>query len=90
MSKRIFQDPPANLTAGKYMVQMIGGLEPEIMGPFKADEQRESAAKALHKSMDEDDNIFALDIGLVIDKGTLTLKPIAWCWSGGFFTEAEG
>ena len=59
----------------RYIIQMIGGLEPVVHGPYINEGARTRAVRKLHRKMDEEDNVFALD-----------MFPVeAWAWSAGFF-----
>jgi hypothetical protein len=79
------------VSGGRYLVQMIGGLEPEIRGPFQTEDKRDRAAKKVHEIMKEEDNIFALDIDIQLNpKGGLEIRPSTFTYSGGFFGESEG
>lgn len=66
---------------------MQGGLEPDITGPFESDEHRDQQAKIVHRLIREDDNLFALNIDIRVQKGIITLVPTSWAWSGGFFMD---
>jgi hypothetical protein len=37
--------PAEQVSGGRYLVQMYGGLEPEIRGPFPTEDKRDRAAK---------------------------------------------
>jgi hypothetical protein len=49
---------PINIILGRHLVQMIGGLEPEISGPYLSEETKDAAAKIIYKKMGDEDNIF--------------------------------
>lgn len=83
--------PAEQVSGGRYLVQMVGGLEPELRGPFQNEDKRDQAAKKVHEIMKDEDNIFALDIEIQINPGgTLEIRPSAFTYSGGFFEESEG
>ena len=83
MNQKIAKDPTTVINgAGKYIVQMQGGLEPDITGPFESDEHRDEQAKIVHRLISDEDNLFALDIDLKVQKGIITLVPTAWSGPG--------
>ena len=63
-----------------YCVVMIGGLEPVLHGPYETEDFLDTVIKAVHASLDEDDNLF----GLGVDE---TCQVYAWTYSNGFFEE---
>jgi hypothetical protein len=75
--------------ASRYLVIMEGCLEPNVHGPYKTDKSRDNAAKRLHKAMSEDDNLFAMDLVVVLNshKKMPVVTPEVWTYSGGFFQE---
>jgi hypothetical protein len=63
----------------RYIIQMVGGLEPVVHGPYKNEGSRTRAVRKLHREMDYEDNVFALD-----------MFPVeAWAWSAGFFEDSD-
>jgi len=80
------------ITKERYLVQMYGGLEPGLFGPYQTEKKRDQAAKHHHKEMNQDDNLFALDIEMKVNPQTGRMKiiPSAFTYSGGFFTDEEG
>jgi predicted RNA-binding Zn-ribbon protein involved in translation (DUF1610 family) len=65
-----------------YLLHVWGDVEPEILGPFKTEEERDAKAKALRERESDDPS------GLY----PLTIKdatPEVWAYSGGFFEEEE-
>jgi hypothetical protein len=70
----------------RFLIQMEGGLEPTVRGPYATEAGRDWAARDIHRKMDEDDNLIAVDIHQV---GPDDNHPVikAYAFSGGFFEE---
>ena len=63
----------------RYIIQMEGGLYPVVHGPYKSEVARTRAVRKLHQKMDNEDNVFALD-----------MFPVkAWTWPNGFFPDND-
>jgi hypothetical protein len=67
-------------TRGFYLIEVRGGLEPFVIGPFSEGNARDGAAKAIHKSQTEDDSLFWANID---DQGGLEVGS----YIAGFFLE---
>lgn len=60
-------------------------MEPEIIGPFKDEGERDHFAKELREKYKFDGGIYPLDIKSEKEP----LKVEAWAYSGGFFSADE-
>jgi hypothetical protein len=59
----------------RYLIQILGCIEPIVHGPYGSESVRSRAARKIHKEMDEEDVLVALD-----------MFPVkAWSYSTGFF-----
>lgn len=67
-------------SSGLWLV--LGDLEPNILGPFAGEEDRDTQARESDKERREEDGIFRLDID---SEGTPTIEP----YSNGFFMTGE-
>jgi hypothetical protein len=45
-----------------YLLQVMGGVEPRIHGPYPDERTQEKAARVIHEDMGEDDVLFWLDL----------------------------
>ena len=63
-----------------YLLGIEGGVEPTVRGPYRAKIERDSAAKRIRLSQEEDDGLFWADIDVT---GGLTIGAYA----AGFFWE---
>jgi hypothetical protein len=63
-----------------YLLEVEGGVEPIVRGPYRAKIERDSAAKRIRLSQEEDDGLFWLDINEV---GV----PTIGVYTAGFFWE---
>lgn len=61
-----------------YLLDVEGGVKPIVRGPYRARIKRDSAAKRVHLSQEEDDGLFWADID---ETGGLTIGAYA----AGFF-----
>jgi len=69
-----------------YLIQMMGCIEPEKIGPFKSNKARDEVALELHESEGydrEEDSMFWMDVD---SKGNIR----AGAYSHGFFEERVG
>jgi len=61
-----------------YFINVIGGVDAEIIGPYKTDDKRDAEAKQFrYNEQSENDSIFALDITELGD-------PVIWSYSAAF------
>lgn len=44
-----------------YLIEVHGGVEPFVQGPFREEEGRDEAAKIIHRTQKEDDSLFWAD-----------------------------
>jgi len=63
-----------------YLIEVHGGVEPYTRGPFKAEEERDAAAKSIHRKQRMDDSLFWADVD---EEGGL----IVGSYMAGFFWE---
>jgi hypothetical protein len=63
-----------------YLLEVEGGVEPTVRGPYRAKIERDSAAKRIRLSQEEDDGLFWADID---ETGGLTIGA----YVAGFFWE---
>ncbi len=61
-----------------YLLEVEGGVEPIVQGPYLRKLERDTAAKQIHQSQEEDDGLFWADID---EAGTLA----AGTYTAGFF-----
>ena len=63
-----------------YLLVVEGGVEPSVQGPYQTEDERDRAAKEIHREQEEDDGLFWADIdeGAVLTVGSYT---------AGFFWE---
>lgn len=63
-----------------YLMEVYGGVEPFTRGPFEEEEERDGAAKIIHKKQRVDDSLFWADVD---EEGGL----IVGAYIAGFFWE---
>jgi len=65
-----------------YIVDVHGGIEPDLSGPYATAADRDTAARQVHREQSDDDATFWLDIALIDGK-----PPIVdiGSYSGAFF-----
>jgi hypothetical protein len=63
-----------------YLLEVEGGVEPIVRGPYRAKTKRDSVAKRIRLSQEEDDGLFWADID---ETGRLTIGAYA----AGFFLQ---
>ena len=61
-----------------YLLEVEGGVEPAVHGPYRTEHERDNAAKQIRRNQREDDSLFWTDID---EAGTLTLGT----YTAGFF-----
>lgn len=61
-----------------YLIGVQQGVEPFAIGPFKTGKERDSTARQVHDTQEDDDSLFWADIDR---KGRLTVGP----YIAGFF-----
>jgi len=66
----------------KYLLIMHGDIEPEVIGPYDTEDQRDIAALAYRAEHGRDDGVFMLSTD---DAGVPSVE--AYC--GGFFAEVD-
>ena len=66
----------------KYLLIMHGDIEPEVIGPYDTEDQRDNAALAYRAEHGRDDGVFMLSTD---DTGVPSVE--AYC--GGFFAEVD-
>ena len=64
-----------------YLITVEDDVEPEIIGPFKDEGERDHFAKELREKYEFDGGIYPLDIKSEKEP----VKVEAWAYSGGFF-----
>ena len=67
----------------RYLLVMHGDIEPEVLGPYGTEEQRDNAALAYRAEHGRDDGVFMLTTN---EAGAAEVE--AYC--GGFFAEVDG
>lgn len=63
-----------------YLIEVEGGVEPSIQGPFQTEDERDDAAKQIHAAQEEDDGLFWADVD---EDGGLTVGA----YMAGFFLD---
>jgi hypothetical protein len=63
-----------------YLIEVEGGVEPAVHGPYRTKHERDNAAKQIHQRQEEDDGLFWVDINEV---GV----PTIGAYIAGFFWE---
>ena len=63
-----------------YLIEVEGGVEPCVHGPYQTEEERDNAAKQIRNKQEDDDGLFMADVD---EKGFLTVKS----YVAGFFWE---
>ena len=63
-----------------YLLAVEAGVEPSIHGPYQTEDERDRAAKEIHRGQEEDDALFWVDVD---DAAGLTVGSYA----AGFFWE---
>ena len=66
----------------KYLLIMHSDIEPEVIGPYEDEEQRDKAALAYRAEHGRDDGVFMLTTG---DKDV----PAVEAYCGGFFAGVD-
>ena len=61
-----------------YLLEVEGGVEPIVRGPYHTKHEQDSAAKQIHQTQQEDDGLFWVEIDKV---AALTVGA----YSAGFF-----
>jgi hypothetical protein len=61
-----------------YLLEVEGGVEPSVQGPYETEYQRDRAAKQIRRRQEEDDGLFWADVD---DAAVLTVGAYA----AGFF-----
>ena len=61
-----------------YLLEVEGGVEPSVQGPYHTEDERDRAAKQIHRKQEEDDALFWADVD---DAAVLTVGAYA----AGFF-----
>ena len=61
-----------------YLLTVEGCVEPYIQGPYQTEDDRDHAAKQIHRGQEEDDGLFWADID---EEAVLTIGP----YTAGFF-----
>lgn len=65
-----------------HLIDVWGGVEPSVLGPWPTEEDRDAAALALRAEQSPEDNIFTLTIDA---HG----RPWVGTYSNGFFEDAD-
>lgn len=47
----------------RYLLVVVGDVEPELMGPYKSDALRLQAARTWRQEKGDEDGIFRIDVG---------------------------
>jgi hypothetical protein len=68
-----------------YLITVEDDVEPEIIGPFKDEGNRDHFAKELREKYEFDGGIYPLDIKSEKDP----VKVAVWAYSGGLFSAYE-
>ena len=61
-----------------YLIEVEGGVESIVRGPYHTEHERNNAAKQIHQRQKEDDGLFWADID---ERGTLAVGT----YTAGFF-----
>ena len=64
----------------RYLLSVEGGVEPSVQGPYQTEDERDHAAKQIHRGQEGDDSLFWADIDEV---AVLTVGA----YRAGFFWE---
>lgn len=66
----------------RYLYITVGDVEPDILGPYKSEKERDKAAQAYKESEGDEDGVFALNIN---SKGI----PSTFAYSAGFLERMD-
>ena len=69
-------------TGACYLLIVYGDIDPEVIGPFANEGQRDNAALAFRRDHGDEDGIFMLTLNG-------NERPSVDAYSGGFFEEAD-
>ena len=64
----------------RYLLAVEGGIEPSVHGPYQTEDERNHAAKEIHRRQEGNDSLFWADID---DAAVLTVGA----YIAGFFLE---
>jgi len=62
-----------------YLIDVVGSIDPALLGPFETDAKRDEQARLFHKAQRDDDALFWLDV----KDG----EPSIGSYTGEFFKE---
>lgn len=63
-----------------YLIEVEGGVEPIVHGPYRNRDEQDNAAKQIHRIQEEDDGLFWAEVD---EARVLTVES----YSAGFFLE---
>ena len=63
-----------------YLLEVEGSVEPSVQGPYQTEDERDHAAKEIHRGQEDDESLFWADIN---EGAALTVGP----YTAGFFWE---
>jgi len=66
----------------RYLIRLMGCVEPKVYGPYARENKRDRAARKIHAEMNCEDALFGADITA---EGTLK----AWAYTNAFFVIDE-
>ena len=66
-----------------YLLEVEGGVEPIVRGPYGTEDEQDSAARKIRRTQEEDDGLFWTEID---ETGAL----VAGSYMAGFFWEESG
>jgi hypothetical protein len=66
-----------------YLLEVEGGIEPIVHGPYNTEDERDNAARQIRRSQEEDDGLFWAETD---ETGAL----VAGSYMAGFFWEEFG
>jgi len=69
----------------RWLIIVENDLEPDAIGPFPTDDERDRVARDHKAARGDEDGIFGLDIH---KDGRLRCVPTIWAYSSGFFEGA--
>jgi hypothetical protein len=65
------------------LLEVEGGVEPFVQGPYETEDERDHAAKQIHRGQEEDDGLFWADIN---EAGMFAVGT----YTAGFFWQESG
>ncbi len=74
-----------------YLIHVIDDIDPNIIGPFHSEDERDDAAIKLRADCDDDlaDGLYPLDLKITDDNPKSVIDLNIGTYTGGFFSETD-